>query len=155
LILFRASPSRRRAKTSRRRAKTTLVKGGGAHFAAKISRVPFAKINGGSSRSCPSQRRRHRRHSAKFVPPGSAVAVTWVTVIKRGATQTRHRSKLSSEINGGRRTVNPLAYAFVGSSPTSPTTLKIKGNLENRLTQKRPVLCRVCCSFFLNDFNGC
>src|SRR5262245_34130223 len=29
------------------------------------------------------------------------------------------------------RTVNPLADAFVGSSPTSPTTLKLKGNLRS------------------------
>ena len=29
------------------------------------------------------------------------------------------------------RTVNPLAYAFVGSSPTSPTTLKIKGKFSS------------------------
>src|ERR1700758_4105089 len=28
------------------------------------------------------------------------------------------------------RTVNPLAYAFVGSSPTSPTTLNFQGNSQ-------------------------
>src|SRR5262249_35748188 len=32
----------------------------GAQIAARISRVPFTKINGGWSKSCLSQRRRHR-----------------------------------------------------------------------------------------------
>jgi hypothetical protein len=37
------------------------------------------------------------------------------------ATQTQHGGKKLSSFNVGGRTVNPLADAFVGSSPTSPT----------------------------------
>jgi hypothetical protein len=38
------------------------------------------------------------------------------------ATQTRHARKFCRRNNVGYATVNPLAYAFVGSSPTSPTS---------------------------------
>src|SRR5262249_14416395 len=44
------------------------------------------------------------------------------------------------------RTVNPLADAFVGSSPTSPTILKLNANLPSGPAQNRPILCRVCCN---------
>src|SRR5215472_15746202 len=53
------------------------------------------------------------------------------------------------------RTVNPLAYAFVGSSPTSPTSLKIKEKRRIWPDQFRPFSCRVCCKIFPNIFNGC
>ena len=53
------------------------------------------------------------------------------------------------------RTVNPLAYAFVGSSPTSPTTLKYLYKTSNGSEQNRPILCRMCCRIFPSDFNGC
>src|SRR5262249_28468892 len=52
------------------------------------------------------------------------------------------------------RTVNPLADAFVGSSPTSPTILKPNVNLPSGPAQNRPILCRVCCKIFPNIFNG-
>jgi hypothetical protein len=38
------------------------------------------------------------------------------------ATQARHEAKFASKNKDQHWTVNPLAYAFVGSSPTSPTT---------------------------------
>ena len=56
----------------------------------------------------------------------------WQSIIH--ATQMRHMGELASKINGGKRTVNPLAYAFVGSSPTSPT---IPGEAEVDLEKRR------------------
>jgi hypothetical protein len=53
------------------------------------------------------------------------------------------------------RTVNPLAYAFVGSSPTSPTTLKSLVNPSLWPHRLRPFSCRVCCKFFPSVFNDC
>jgi hypothetical protein len=53
------------------------------------------------------------------------------------------------------RTVNPLAYAFVGSSPTSPTILKSLGNLRSWPLRKRPFSYVACCMIFPNVFNGC
>ena len=52
------------------------------------------------------------------------------------------------------RTVNPLAYAFVGSSPTSPTTLKLLDNHLILRPRLGPFLCRVCCMIFPSIFNG-
>src|SRR5215831_396870 len=46
------------------------------------------------------------------------------------------------------RTVNPLADAFVGSSPTSPTILKTKEKLYFWPVRIRPFSCRVCCIIF-------
>ena len=43
------------------------------------------------------------------------------------------------------RTVNPLAYAFVGSNPTSPTTLKNQHNLKFVGPKGGPILCCMCC----------
>ena|SRR5262249_34849244 len=53
------------------------------------------------------------------------------------------------------RTVNPLADAFVGSSPTSPTILKYQENLSIWPVRFRPFSCRTCCIIFPNNFNGC
>jgi hypothetical protein len=52
------------------------------------------------------------------------------------------------------RTVNPLADAFVGSSPTSPTILKIKDNPSIRGPVWGRFSCRVCCKIFSRFFNG-
>src|SRR5215472_15385507 len=46
------------------------------------------------------------------------------------------------------RTVNPLAYAFVGSSPTSPTTRKLKEKVRFWPPARRPFSCRACCVLF-------
>src|SRR6516165_8817837 len=40
------------------------------------------------------------------------------------------------------------AYAFVGSSPTSPTTWKLKEKLCFQPLARRPFSCRVCCCLF-------
>ena len=50
--------------------------------------------------------------------------------------------------------VNPLADAFVGSSPTSPTTLMSQDNPRNSAPQLGPFSCRVCCIIFSSNFNG-
>src|SRR5215470_1109873 len=48
------------------------------------------------------------------------------------------------------RTVNPLAYAFVGSSPTSPTSShRLENQRESSVsaTSRRPISCRVMLPF--------
>src|SRR5208282_4401711 len=51
------------------------------------------------------------------------------------------------------RTVNPLAYAFVGSSPTSSTSLKIKENLKSCMARWGLFSCRMCCEPIPSIFN--
>src|SRR5262249_8937008 len=53
------------------------------------------------------------------------------------------------------RAVNPLAYAFVGSRPTSPTKLKLLKNNPIFRPPPGPVLCRVCRKKFPLFFKGC
>src|SRR5262245_55196273 len=53
------------------------------------------------------------------------------------------------------RTVNPLADAFVGSSPTSPTSLKSEEKTHFWPVRFRPFSCCICCTIFPCDFNAC
>jgi len=47
----------------------------------------------------------------------------------------RHEGKFLSNIKGRQKPVNPLAYAFVGSSPTSPTSQPAR-NQESEFSWK-------------------
>ena len=73
--------------------------------------------------------------------------------------QTAHPPDARLEIGGVSRAakgadVNPLADAFVGSSPTSPTMLRIKDNPSISRPHYGPFSCRVCRMIFSSNFNG-
>ena len=55
-------------------------------------------------------------------------------IVMTGRAATRHRRDMEENslinIKGWGKTVNPLAYAFVGSSPTSPTIRRTEGGRQ-------------------------